>query len=318
MFLVLRASPRPCTGLQRTRTGCLEVADNMDEIGQAGPARALGQGARRELAATLRCGDVGRAADAFLAAYGSTVYDFIVLMVGPGELADRVVTDTALAVTYLAGWIRDDDLLSAWIFALARYECRSCTPVVWRERQWEGLRSLATNGPVGRRGSVPVDVVRMALLGLAPKDREILVLSSTYCKLLSSDLAAVFGISGADAAAAVAGAHRRFEQALAICAEEVGYRRDPRNRAPEIGELVGMVLSGTRRVLPVDQIFCAAQAPELTGYRREVVSRIRLNEHDGFPLPRIPGPASDHFAVPYHPAGGPVRRGTVRPYLSVS
>jgi DNA-directed RNA polymerase specialized sigma24 family protein len=279
----------------------VEVTDNVDEIGQAGPARALGYGARRELAATLRRrGDVGRAVDAFLAAYGSTVYDFIALMVGPGELADRVVTDTTLAVTYLAGWLRDDDLLTAWIFALARYECRSYPPVVWRERQWEGLRSLAINGPVGRRGSVPVDVVRMALLGLAPKDREILVLSSTYCKLLSSDLAAVFGISDADAAAAVAGAHRRFEQALAICAEEVGYRRDPRNRAPEIGELVDMVLGGTHRVLPVDQIFYMAQAPELAGYRREVLSRIRLNEHDGFPLPRIPGLAGDHFAVPVH------------------
>jgi len=142
----------------------------MDEIGQAGPARALGHGARRELAATLRRrGDVGPAVDAFLAAYGSTVYDFIALMVGRGELADRVVTDTTLAVTYLAGWLRDDDLLTAWIFALARYECRSYPPVVWRERQWEGLRSLAINGPVGRRGSVPVDVVRMALLGLAPR-----------------------------------------------------------------------------------------------------------------------------------------------------
>ena len=291
----------------------------MDEIGQAGPARGLSHGARRELAATLRRrGDVSRAVDSFLAVYGSTVYDFIVLMVGPGELADRVMTDTALAVTYLAGWLRDDDLLTAWVFALARYECRSYPPVVWRERQWEELRSLAIDGPVGQRGSVPVDVVQMALLGLAPKDREVLVLSSTYCKLLSSDLAVVLGISGADAAAVAGGAQRRFEQALAICADEVGYRRDPRNRAPEIGELVGMVLSGIRRVLPVDQIFYLAQTVELAGYRREVVSRIRLDEHDGFPLPRIPEPASDHSVVPYHPADGPVRRGTVRPYISVS
>jgi len=291
----------------------------MDEIGQAGPARGLSHGARRELAATLRRrGDVSRAVDSFLAVYGSTVYDFIVLMVGPGELADRVMTDTALAVTYLAGWLRDDDLLTAWVFALARYECRSYPPVVWRERQWEELRSLAIDGPVGQRGSVPVDVVQMALLGLAPKDREVLVLSSTYCKLLSSDLAVVLGISGADAAAVAGGAQRRFEQALAICADEVGYRRDPRNRAPEIGELVGMVLSGIRRVLPVDQIFYLAQTVELAGYRREVVSRIRLDEHDGFPLPRIPEPARDHSVVPYHPADGPVRRGTVRPYISVS
>jgi DNA-directed RNA polymerase specialized sigma24 family protein len=291
----------------------------MDEIGQADAARGLSHGARRELAAALRRrGDVGRAVDQFLAAYAWTVYDFIVLMVGPGELADRVMTDTTLAVTYLAGWLRDDDLITAWVFALARYECRSYPPVVWRERQWQGLRSLAMDGPVGQRGSVPVDVVRMALLGLAPADREVLVLSSTYCKLLSSDLAAVFGISGADAAAVVGGARLRFEQALAICAEEVGYRRDPRNRAPEMGELVGIVLSGTRRVLPVHQVFWCAQARELAGYRREVVSRIRLNEHDGFPLPRIPGLARDHLAVPHHPADGPVRRGTVRPYISVS
>src|SRR5262249_23211585 len=171
----------------------------------------------------------------FLAAYGSTVYDFIVLMVGPGELADRVMTDTTLAVTYLAGWLRDDDLITAWVFALARYECRSYPPVVWRERQWEGLRSLAMDGPVGQRGRAPVDVVRGAWVGRAPGAGGVLVLSSPYGKLLSGARPGVLGISGGDAAAVVGGARLRFEQALAICAEEVGYRRDPRNRAPEMG-----------------------------------------------------------------------------------
>lgn len=275
----------------------------MGEIGRAGSARVLGHGARRELAATLRRRNAGRAVDAFLAAYGSTVYDFIVLMLGPGELARRVVTDTTLAVTCLAGWLRDDDLLTAWVFALARHECRRYPPVVWREQQWEGMRSLAAGGPVGQRGSVPVAVVRMALLGLAPKDREVLILSSTYCKLLSSDLAAVFGISGEDAAAAVAGAHQRFEQALAMCAEEVGYRRHPRNRAPEMGELVGMVLDGTDRRLPVDRILHVAHARELDVYRREVVGRIRLDDRDGFPLPWYPERAMNHVGVPYHPPG---------------
>jgi DNA-directed RNA polymerase specialized sigma24 family protein len=281
----------------------------MDGIGRAGPARALSHGERRELAATLRAGNSGYAVARFLAAYGPTVYDFIMLMLGPGDLADRVVADTTVAVTGVARWLRDDDLLTAWVFALARYQCRRYPPVVWRERQWEGrLRSLAMGGPVGQRASVPVDIVRMALLGIAPKDREVLVLSSTYCKLLSNDLAAVFGISGEDAAAAVAGAHRRFEQALALCAEEVGYRRDPHNRAPEIGELVGMVFRGIDRPLPADHIFHVTQSPELAAYRWEVTSGIQLNEYDGFPLPWNPGRARKHLGAPRHPTEGRPRR----------
>jgi hypothetical protein len=157
------------------------------------------------------------------------------------------------------------------------------------------------NQPVERRGPVPVEVVQMAMLGIAPRDREILVLSSTYCKLLSSDLAAVFGIRGEDAAAAVATAHQRFEQALGMCAKEVGYRRDPRNRAPEIGELVGMVLSGVDRRLPVEQLFHVAQARDLAAYRHEVISRIRLNGGDGFPLLRNPGRAMNNRGGIYRP-----------------
>jgi hypothetical protein len=161
---------------------------------------------------------------------------------------------------------------------------------------------------MGQRGSVPMDVVRMAMLGIAPKDREVLVLSSTYCKLLSSDLAAVFGISGESATTAVAEAHARFEQALGLCAEEVGYRRDPRNRAPEIGELVGMVLTGIDRRLPADQIFHVVLAPELEGYRRQVISRIHLDELDGFPLLWTQGQAREHLGAPLHPAAGRPRR----------
>jgi DNA-directed RNA polymerase specialized sigma24 family protein len=284
-------------------TGSWEAANDMDEIGLAGaaPARGLSHGARRELAATLRAGrNDGHAVSALLAAYGSPLYDFIVLMVGPGQLASRVLTDTAVAVTGLARRLRDDDLLSAWVFALARQQCRRYPPVVWRARQWEELRGLATDGPVGRRDSVPVDLVRMAVLGIAPKDREVLLLSSTHCKLLSSDLAVVFGISEQEAAAAVADAHHRFEQALVLCAEVIGYRRDPRSRAPEIGELVGMALTGFDRRIPADQIRHTAQAAELAAYRQEVLSRIRLNERDGFPLAWSPEQAREHAAASRH------------------
>jgi DNA-directed RNA polymerase specialized sigma24 family protein len=274
----------------------------MEAIGQAGPVRALSHRARRELAATFReGGHNGYAVNAFLTVYGSTLYDFVILMVGPGRLADRVLTDTLLSVTGLARWLQDEDLLTAWVFALARCECRRYPPVVWRGRQWEALRALAVNQPVERRGPVPVEVVQMAMLGIAPRDREILVLSSTYCKLLSSDLAAVFGIGSEDTAAAVATAHQRFEQALGMCAKEVGYRRDPRNRAPEIGELVGIVLSGVDRRLPVEQLFHVAQARELAAYRQEVISRIRLNGNDGFPLLWDQGRAMNNRGGFYRP-----------------
>ena len=155
--------------------------------------------------------------------------------------------------------------------------------------------------PPGGRGEqpgpVPVDVVRMALLGIAPRDREFLLMSSTYCKLMSNDLAAVFGVSVDDAVTAVADAHRRFEQALAMSAAEVGYKRDPHTRAPEIGELIGLSLRGVDRPVPDDRVFYMALAPEAAAYRREVLSGIELGELDGFPMLRAsrqPIESSDH------------------------
>lgn len=256
----------------------------MSEVWTGGLARRGTQSAKRELAVTLRSNwNDGSDAAALLTAYGEVLYDYIILMVGPGEVAERALTDTVVAATGLAGWLRDDDMLLAWIFALARHACRRHPPVVWREQQWDWMRSLAVNGPVGHGSAVPVGVLRMAVFGLAPRDREVMVLSSTRCKLLSTDLAAILRISRDDAVQAVTDAHRRFEQALALCAKEIGYQRDPHVRAPEIGEMVGMVLSGLHRPLPFRWIVHTAVAPEAMAYRREVLSRIWLSDVDGFP-----------------------------------
>jgi len=213
------------------------------------------------------------------------VHDFIILMLGPGDLADQVLADTAVAVTGLADWLPADDLLTAWVYAIARHQCRQYPPVVWREQQWRGLRERSANRSQ-HPSSVPVDVVRMALLGIAPRDRELLLLSSTYCKLMSSDLSAVFGMSTEGTAAAVAEAHQNFEQALAMSAAQVGYRRDPRSRAPEMGELVGVALDGVYRPLPADRVYYMVRAPEAARHRHEILSGIRLARQDGFPAVR--------------------------------
>lgn len=277
------------------RIAPVRPARPVSRIGPVGPARSLSYGARHRLAAILRAHrDDSQAIEAVLRAYGAAFYDFIMLMVGPGEFADRVLADTMIAATGLVDWLRDDDLLTAWVFALARHQCRRHPPVVWRERHWRELRSI----PVDRSGSVPVEVVRMALLGIAPTDRELLLLSSTYCKLLSSDLAAIFGMSAEGTAEAVAGAHRRFEQALAMSAAEVGYQRDPRGRAPEIGELVGIAMRGVDRPVPTDRVLYMALAPAAAGHRREVLSSIELGRQDGFPVLRTSGRRVDSVGSP--------------------
>ena len=103
-------------------------------------------------------------------------------------------------------------------------------------------------------------------------------------------------MSPEDAIGSAATAQENFEQALALCARTVGYRRDPRNRPPEIGELIGMVLGGIRPPLPSRRIIHACQARELAAYRRDVKSRIDLGGPDGFP--RRSGPVSQRPIVP--------------------
>lgn len=273
----------------------------------------------------LRVGHHPDAASALLRAYGGPLFDFITLMVGPGDVAEQVLTDAVIAATGLARWLRDDDLLPAWLFALARRECRMYPPVVWRGREWEWLRSLAEDDPAGWGHQVPVGVVRMAVLGMGPGDREILILSSTRCKLLSDDLAVIFRISRDEAVEAVGQAQGKFERALALSAKQIGYRRDPRVRAPEIGELVGMVLSGIHRPLPLRRIVHAYRAPEAAAYRDQVRSGFHLDRLDGFPAsdepqrrrdPDTPGYAArprpgssasarrSNASVPAAPSGG--------------
>jgi DNA-directed RNA polymerase specialized sigma24 family protein len=264
----------------------------MNRLEPVGPARSLSYGARQQLAAILRARwDRNRVVGALLHAYGAAVHDFIMLMIGPGNLADQVLADTVIAVTHLVDWLPDDDLLTAWVFAIARQQYRRHPPVVWQERRWQELRDATAAWGGWRTDSVPVPVVRMALLGIAPQDRELLLMSSTYCKLMSSDLAAIFGMTVDEAAAAVANAHRRFEEALAMSAAEVGYQRDPRSRAPEIGELIGIAMRGVNRLVPEDRVYYMALAPEAADYRREVLSGIGLAERDGFPVPRRHGRA---------------------------
>jgi hypothetical protein len=52
------------------------------------------------------------------------------LMVGPQDLADRVLAGTFVSATTLVDWLPDDDLLTAWVFALARQQCRQHPPVI--------------------------------------------------------------------------------------------------------------------------------------------------------------------------------------------
>jgi DNA-directed RNA polymerase specialized sigma24 family protein len=269
----------------------------MSGAGRVELAYAAMQSANRELASTLRAdGNNGAAAMALLATHGEALYDFITLMLGFGDLAARALTDTAIAATSLAGRLREEEMLPAWLFALARHECRRHPPVVWRERHWQDLRRLARGGRVVQGAPLPAEVVRMAVLGLAPRDREVLVLASTRFKLLSRDLAAILEMSPEDVIGSVAMAQENFEQALALCARTVGYRRDPRNRPPEIGELIGIVLGGIRPPLPSRRIIHACQARELAAYRRDVRSRIDLADPDGFP--RRSGPVSQRLIVP--------------------
>lgn len=249
----------------------------MSGAGRVKFAHAAMHNANRELASTLRTGEhSGVAATALLATHGEALYDFITLMLGPGDVAERALTETVIAATSLAGRLREEEMLPAWLFALARHECRRHPPVVWRERHWQDLRRLARAGRVVPGSPLPAEVVRMAVLGLAPRHREVLVLASTRFKLLSRDLAAILEMSPEDAIGSVETAQENFEQALALCARTVGYRRDPRNRPPEIGELIGMVLDGIRPPLPSSRIIHACQARELAAYRRDVNSRIDL------------------------------------------
>lgn len=148
--------------------------------------------------------------------YADPLYTFCVSQLQDREAAADVLHDTLIVAAERVSQLRDPDRLRPWLYAIARNECHR------RRRSHRRLVALEEAGDVPEPGE-DVDtglrldetrrLVRDAVEGLNPSEREILQLAGTH-GMSGSDLALALGVSANHANALLSRARQQFEKSL--------------------------------------------------------------------------------------------------------
>nr|MDQ2813168.1 sigma-70 family RNA polymerase sigma factor [Actinomycetota bacterium] len=275
----------------------------------------------RELVAAIVAGDLAGLADAY-DQYAESLHGYCRWMVTDPDDAADAVQDTFVIAAGKLGDLQDPRKLRPWLYAVARSECyrRLRTAEAGSEEAADLADLAAEIGDNAERAELR-RLVRAALSGLVPGEREVLELSLRH-GFRGTDLAAVLGVSRNQAHALARGARDQLEKALgALLVARTG-----RRACRALGELLagwdgrltvtarkrisrhidqcetcafrkravmrpaalfGMApLGALPRGLRGDVLRLCADGSQLTlGYRREVMLRAGTFGPNGFPPP---------------------------------
>ena len=173
----------------------------------------------REIVAAIVKGDPAGLAAAY-DQYAQGLYDYCRSLLGePADAADAV-QDTFIVASAKVSGLREPDRLRAWLYAVARSECHR------RLR----ARARVSSAPLDEAAETASDaedpeadaehaelrnLVRAALAGLNPGEREIIELNLRY-GLAGADLADALGVSRNQAHALASRARSQFETSLGV------------------------------------------------------------------------------------------------------
>jgi RNA polymerase sigma factor (sigma-70 family) len=143
--------------------------------------------------------------------YADSLYRYCLASLGEQAEAASAVRDTfAIAAARLPG-LREPDLLRAWLYAVARRECRHV--------RRPGRPAFAPTGvTAGRPGEDATrawlrGLLEVAVTGLGPGEREVIELELRH-GLAVAEIAGVVGLSRAQASALASRARQRLEAGL--------------------------------------------------------------------------------------------------------
>src|SRR6266700_933432 len=170
-----------------------------------------------EVVAAIVAGDPGGLAEAY-DRYAAALYAYCRTMLRePADAADAVQDTFVIAASRLSG-LRDPERLRSWLYAVARNEC------LRRLRSDGGQAPLeealdvtdeAVDVSAGAERAELRDLVRDAMAGLGPAEREVLQLQLNQ-GLGSSEIASVLAISRNHAHALLSRARDQMETALGV------------------------------------------------------------------------------------------------------
>lgn len=175
--------------------------------------------AETELLAGLRRGDTG-AFDQVYELYHQRLYGFLLRMVRRRDVAEDLLQETWIRLATNAGRLKEDTVLAAWLFTVARNVCRSYQR--WRILDSERITELSLSRYRSAEDGTPFEAaaagqlgakLEAALAALPPRYREVLLLVGVE-RMSPSEAADVLGMKP-DAV------RQRLMRARSMIAEEV-------------------------------------------------------------------------------------------------
>jgi RNA polymerase sigma factor (sigma-70 family) len=171
----------------------------------------------REMVAAIVVGDPAGLAAAY-DCYAASLHTYCrSLLAEPADAADAV-QDTFLIAAAKLGGLRDPDRLRPWLYAVARNECfrrlRGRARMADLDEAGELTDTAADISAGAERGELQ-DLVRSAIAGLNPGDREVIELNLRH-ELEGADLADALGIPVNQAHALASRARGQLERSLGV------------------------------------------------------------------------------------------------------
>ncbi|MGV9669314.1 RNA polymerase sigma factor [Gordonia sp. NPDC003504] len=147
--------------------------------------------------------------------YGSALHTFAYSMVRNRDRAADVTHDSFVVAAARIHQLRDPDRLRPWLYAIVRSECLRSLRGSKREAAFHEWHDTATDDEPDRdlRRREIQALVRDALGGLSPKDREIVELSLRH-DLDNAEIAAVLGVKASHVTALTSRARKALERSL--------------------------------------------------------------------------------------------------------
>ena len=164
-----------------------------------------------ELVAAISSGDP-RGLESAFRRYAGRLHAYARLLLGNPDAAVGVVQDTFLQARWHIEELRDPARLRSWLYAIARHECRRRPGGVTTPAQEISDEDAE---PVAPQSQHVADVMRAAMGGLGPADREVAELAVRH-GLSAEEIAGVLGVSNRRAHAQVTRALSRLGAALAV------------------------------------------------------------------------------------------------------
>jgi RNA polymerase sigma factor (sigma-70 family) len=199
----------------------------------------------REIVAAIAAGDLAGLADAF-DEYAESLYGYCRWMLSEPADADDALQDTFVIAAGRVGGLQDPRKLHPWLYAVARNECyRRVHPKQVGVDEAADAAELTDPGTQAQQAELR-RLVRGALAGLAPDEREVLELELRH-DLHGADLAAVLGVSRHEAHTLTSSAWGKLDKALgALLVARTGRRSCPAMDAL-LADWDGRLTGSTRR-----------------------------------------------------------------------